>query len=1250
MAKETSKDKSNEANVRNALKHSELRVDVLKYFTEHDEDPVNLLKSFAGRLRVLLNCDQVIYRDLECCRILENSPEIGADWRVPEDYCSQCEHANVKNKIYKDGVIEMQDCSKGYKEVPIYHDCPVKSALSRVVYCDGKPAGGIAIHYLNENHEFTDYERNTLEEFSRLMSLSLSRYEARKRNSELEAAETRKMKKIIGTLSDSADYVYLINFNNKKQYKIKFNKNAPNSKHVKDNIDFSESVKYFASHAVFENDRDLFIQMNDLDYMYERLQKEESYSYEFREMVDDYPEWHSGTAAKIGKKEAIITFSNTNQEILRRIASEPIMADFFAIYDIDLEANILTPMRKAPYYTAKKELHSGKFDSLMKEVGKTFDPEYTEKWIEFTKIENLRKVLASEDKIKFTFFSELLGNNWIQAIFFVAERRADVPKRLVLAYCGVDKEEERRLQRDYVISIMSDSMAGLYYANLRKDTLVTFRKMGSFGSDIQNEEVSFSEAFDRWVEADVYEPYRNAVREVMSKAYIDKRFKKNNVLVVRFRANDNAEYRYHEMRISKPAATDTIDSIVLSIVDCHEEIMSKKEHSIEIQQNLKLIDVLTSEYSSVFYIDLSSDKIISYTNKDNTAKVFSGGPTHGLVYTEAIRKYNEGVVFSADKEAFETATSLENVKQQLANKKSFTKAYRSVYRGIPKYREMTFVKVNEINEEPTEVVLGLVNQDKEILGRIVGKELYNDYSAIYLADLAEDYIISIKSSKLYNEETKSKYANSFSHQYRRWANFVDPESRDFWMNFSDVNWLRRHMAHDNQKEYVYHINAFDNWFSANYRVIERDSDGLPNKLIITQRKLDADRAETLELTRKISEQNKELERQQAELEKALRMAESANRSKTAFLNNMSHDIRTPMNAIIGYTGLAEKHAEEPDLIEYYLRRINQSSNYLLSLINNILDMSRIESGHVELSLKPDSIHEMLKSICNIISFDIKKKKLKFTNDFSEVGEDAVMVDRLRLDQILLNVLSNAIKYTPEEGKIDFLAKKTQAFENGYAEYEFSVRDTGMGMSEEFLKTIYEPFTRVRSTTVSGIQGTGLGMAITKSLVELFGGSIDIKSSEGKGTEVKIKCTFEITEKEEEQTKSVNYDFKGKRILFVEDNDMNREIAAEILEEDGFVVDHAENGAVAVEKVKAAKVGDYDLVIMDIQMPVMNGYEATRQIRALDDPDLANIPIIAMTADAFEEDRALAFEAGMNEHVSKPIDIPKMREIIGKVIG
>ncbi len=1249
MAKSKSKDKSKEAAVMDALRHSELRVDLLKYFTEHDEDPVNLLKHFAGRLRVLLNCDQVIYRDLESSRIVENSPEIGEDWCVPEEYCSKCEHADVKNKIYSDGVIEMQDCTEGYKGVHVHCECPVKSALSRVVYCDGRPAGGIAIHYLKENHEFTDYERSTLEEFSRLMSLSLSRYEAKRRNSELEAAESKKMKTIISKLSDNADYVYLITFSKKKEFRIKFNRNAYSSKYIKDAKSFEEAVDCLANNVVFEFDRKLFRQMNDLEYMKSRLQKEDSFSYEYREIVDGLPEWHTVTVAKLGRNEAILTYSNTNQETLHRISSATIMADFFGIYDIDLEANILTPMRKAPYYKQEKELHSGPFDKLMLEVAKTFDPDTAERWRQFTTADNLRKMLASEDKVKFIYYSEIMGGHWIQASFFVAERRADVPTSIILAFSGVDKEEETRLQRDYVISIMSDSMAGLYYANLRKDTLVTFRKLGCFGSDKRNETVSFTESFDKWVENDIYEPYRSVVRDVMSRAYIDKRLKKNSMLTVRFRVNATPEHRYHEMRISRPEAVNNADSIVLSIIDCHEEIMSRKEHRAEIQQNLKLIDVLASEYSSVYYIDLENDSIISYTDRDSTEKDFGERLPRGMAYTEAVESYNSRIVFPADREAFVAAAGIENLKKQLSGKKSFTKAYRAVSRGIPKYREMTFVKLNDVNEEPTEVVLGFINQDKEILARFVGKELYNDYNAIYLADLTEDYIIAIKSATLYNEETKSKYANSYSHQFRRWANFVDPEYRDFWMNFSDVNWVRRHMAKDKQKEYVYHVTAFERWFSASYRVLERDEDGLPTKMIITQHQLDTDRAEKLELTSKIAEQNRELEMQQAALEKALGMAEAANRSKTSFLNNMSHDIRTPMNAIIGYAGLAEKHAEEPDLVEYYLRRINQSSNYLLSLINNILDMSRIESGHVELSLKPDSIHDMLRSVCNIVNFDIKKKNLKLITDISGVGDDFVLVDRLRMNQVLLNVMSNAIKYTPEYGKINLYGGIIDEHEDTIV-YEIRIRDNGMGMSKEFLETIYEPFTRVKSSTVSGIQGTGLGMAITKSIMDLFGGAIEIESTEGEGTEVTLRFGLKRTEDVQKEEKSISYHFEGKKILFVEDNEMNREIAVEILEEDGFIVDCAENGAEAVEKVKNASEGDYDLIIMDIQMPVMNGYEATREIRKLSNSMLANIPIIAMTADAFEEDRALAFEAGMNEHIAKPIDITKMRESIAKVIG
>lgn len=397
------------------------------------------------------------------------------------------------------------------------------------------------------------------------------------------------------------------------------------------------------------------------------------------------------------------------------------------------------------------------------------------------------------------------------------------------------------------------------------------------------------------------------------------------------------------------------------------------------------------------------------------------------------------------------------------------------------------------------------------------------------------------------------------------------------------------------------------------------------------------------------ELNEKLQEKQAELETALDQAQSSNRAKTVFLSSMSHDIRTPMNAIIGYTGMAARQIDNKEKVNDYLSKINQSSQHLLSLINDVLDMSRIESGKVSINAKDESLTEIVESISDIIHEEANKKKIDVSVD-CDVQNDYVKCDKLRLNQILINILSNAIKYTQAGGAVVFNLKEKGLTPTGCGRYEFCIRDNGMGMSEEFLKVIYEPFTRVNTSTVSGIQGTGLGMAITKNLVELMKGTIDIQSREGEGTEIVLNFEFRISQDKRKEENTTEYDFTGKKILLVDDNEMNREIATDILGEAGFIVDTADDGIEAVEKMKSAKPGQYDAILMDVQMPIMNGYDATRNIRNLPDSEIANITIIAMTANAFEEDRREAIKAGMNEHLAKPIVIPKLKATLAKYLN
>ena len=399
------------------------------------------------------------------------------------------------------------------------------------------------------------------------------------------------------------------------------------------------------------------------------------------------------------------------------------------------------------------------------------------------------------------------------------------------------------------------------------------------------------------------------------------------------------------------------------------------------------------------------------------------------------------------------------------------------------------------------------------------------------------------------------------------------------------------------------------------------------------------------------EYRKSLEQKNVALQLAVQRETKANLAKREFLFNMSHDIRTPMNAIIGFTALAQTHIDDRGQVEDYLKKISVSSQHLLSLINDVLDMSRIESGKVTLEAKPVHLPELVHELRDIVQAVVSEKGLSLTLDTVGVENEDVIADPLRLEQILINVLANAVKFTPDGGQISLWIVQKDTAPAGYADFEFHIKDNGIGMSEEFQKHIFEQFARERTSTVSKIQGTGLGMAITKSLVDMMGGRITVKSEQGKGSEFTISLRFPIGEAKTGQTPPAAKAsaFTGKKLLVVEDNELNLEIASTLLKEAGFEVDTAENGKVAVEKVEAASADRYDLILMDIQMPEMDGYEATRRIRALPDTKKAALPIVAMTANAFEDDRKNALRAGMNGHIAKPLDIQKLFQVLSELL-
>lgn len=699
------------------------------------------------------------------------------------------------------------------------------------------------------------------------------------------------------------------------------------------------------------------------------------------------------------------------------------------------------------------------------------------------------------------------------------------------------------------------------------------------------------------------------------------------------------------------------------------------------------------------------------------------------------------------------------------------------------------------------VFLVLIFQSRKHAGFLLqqekadGDRIRNAYAQIEKEQMAMDNIHSAMGSGLWSMEFNPAaelvsctwsdkfrsmlgYENEsdFPNRLESWSDLLHEEDREwvlkeYWDTVKDYSGEK---TYDVQYQLLTKHGGW-RWFHAAGRLSRRD-DGSPVTFVGLFVDID-DEKKMAEL----------LEKQTEDLQDALAAAQHANRAKTTFLNNMSHDIRTPMNAIIGFTSLAAAHIDNTEQVQGYLAKISTSSNHLLSLINDVLDMSRIESGKVKIEEKETSLPEIMHDLKTIVQSDITSKQLEFYIDTADVVNEHVLCDKLRLNQVLLNLLSNAMKFTKPGGIVSVRIMQKAAAPEGFASYEFQIKDTGIGMSQEFLAHVFEPFERERTSTVSGIQGTGLGMAITKNIVDMMGGKISVVSEEGKGTTFTVALQFrtcsgpvrqevipELTglralvadddfntcssvtqmlsvigmrpdwttsgkeavlrtrlateqgdsyaayiidwlmpdmngievvrrirgiigedkpiiilsaydwsdiEEEarnagvtafcskpiflselrevletpfavsggEEEESEVKMSFQGKKILLVEDNEINQEIAVEILRAAGFVMDVADDGGAAVEKIKTAEPGQYDLVLMDIQMPIMDGYEATRQIRALKDTKFADIPIIAMTANAFEEDKKAAFEAGMNGHVAKPIDTPKLMELLNEIL-
>ncbi len=787
----------------------------------------------------------------------------------------------------------------------------------------------------------------------------------------------------------------------------------------------------------------------------------------------------------------------------------------------------------------------------------------------------------------------------------------------------------------------------------------------------------------------------------------------------------------------------------------------------QIDRSIGFFDAYSHVFAATYYVEFSTGTYSVFMRERRYEERFSRDNRW-----ESFDEYIRSFIHEDDQEKLFQASRIETMRRRLQKETRYSVVVRELLdEGV---RWLRFEVDRGIDGDHAAVSLMDVSEEQETKIKLeqmdIVKALSRDFTEISRIDLENDTTVGVKArGKMidYDNRTVRPYAQT-------WADFIDhnvyPADREALREQVSAPALERVMKEEETLVIPFRVIFKGELLHCQAKFAMAGGDR--RHLIMGIRNADA-------------EVRAEAERRKA-LQDALAAAEHANRAKTTFLNNMSHDIRTPMNAIIGFTALAAAHIDNPKQVADYLGKISVSSEHLLSLINDVLDMSRIESGKVKIEEKNVHLPDVLHDLKTIIQSNVHAKQLELFIDTVDVVHEDVICDKLRLNQILLNLISNAVKFTKPGGTLGIRVIEKADAPSGYASYVFKVKDSGIGMSREFQKHIFEAFTREQTSTVSGIQGTGLGMAITKNIVDMMGGTISVESEVGKGTEFTVCLQFRISsnpvrcaqisrlaglhalvadddfntcasvtrmlgkigmraewttsgkeavlrtrlavenedefsayiidwsmpdmngietvrriraiigdskpiiimtaydwteieeearqagvtafcskplflselqdallgniEADEEKPETPGETFKGRKILLVEDNALNQEIAATILEEKGFEVDVAGDGTEAVEKMRRASAGQYDLILMDIQMPRMDGYEATRRIRALEDQTKANIPIYAMTANAFEEDRQKALDAGLNGHIAKPIDIAMLMQLLREILN
>lgn len=882
------------------------------------------------------------------------------------------------------------------------------------------------------------------------------------------------------------------------------------------------------------------------------------------------------------------------------------------------------------------------------------NPEYKEQFLAFFTRENMMKIATTGE-------AQELENLWLDNSdgkykwkYSKAVRMIDDTGKPYIVVGIIDftenkeleaaQEQERqqaqkRLQENFdIIEILASEYTSVYYIDLTTDGLTPYTMNESTESvfgNIFRSGISYSEAFRMYVDQQVLpedkEMMLNAgsIRNIMKELFGKKTF------ITTYR---DAEGHYSEMKFVKVGSeTGKPMAVALGFADKDEELRAKEAADIIRKRNTDIIEILASEYSSVYYIDLTTDELDPYTMNEETESEFGNIFRSGIKYSDAYQMYVNTLVHPEDKAMMLEAGSIFNILKELADKKTFITTYRSDNGGNPHYCEMKFVKVGN-EENPRAVALGFADKDDEIRADLQRKAIAARDAAV-ISGLSDDFGCVVYVNAQTGNEVHYRFDAQLAANIPGWKDIT---------NFNDrISTLARTIMHPDDKAFflakdstqsILETLRKEGVFYHNFKVV------VGGEIKYYQEKVVKDESSEDHFIAGFRNVDDTAKRELEYQEKL----EIANKSKTDFLFNMSHDIRTPMNAIIGFTDLALKHIDDRQRTIDSLTKIRNSGNHLLELINEVLDMARVEAGKLRSEMKTVDVVETATRLVTICQESAKQRNVNLTFQEKNITHKIVTADELHINQIVMNILGNAIKYTDHGGSVTYTLEECESDAAGYGKYNLIIEDTGIGMSPEFLKRIFDSFSREGNEITSKVQGTGLGMSIVKRLVDYLDGKIDIESQQGKGTKVTVSLYLKLTDASvptQKVKENVEISLTGKKILLTEDNQLNREIALAILEDKGAIVEQAENGMDAVEHIRENGADYYDYVLMDIQMPLMDGFEATKQIRKLEGTQ--NLPIIALSANAFEEDRKRAMDAGMNEHVAKPIDLDQLMKALAK---